>query len=87
MVSLERPATPTHVPDLVSHGGARAGSAIYGPFPARRVPSPTPKRREGAGLPCPDSAGYNPACPSLVPKGRAQDGNQNTPVGLGLSHI
>jgi hypothetical protein len=46
-----------------------------------------PWGRAGAGLRCPDSAGYNPACPSRVPKGRAQDGYQNEPAGLGLSHI
>ena len=38
------------VPDLVSRGAARAGSAIYRPFPARRVPSPT--LRGGRGQSC-----------------------------------
>ena len=72
---------------ISSPTAARARVQPYRPFPARRVPSPTLKRRAGAGLPCPDSAGYNPACPSRVPKGRAQDGNRNAPSGLGLSHI
>ncbi len=45
-----------------------------------------PSGRVGAELLCPDSAGYNPACPSRVPKGRAQDGYRNASAGLGLSH-
>ena len=45
-----------------------------------------PSGRAGAGLLCPDSAGYNPACPSRVPKGRAQNGYLNATAGLGLSH-
>ncbi len=45
-----------------------------------------PSGRAGAELLCPDSADYNPACPSRVPKGRTQDGDRNAPAGLGLSH-
>ena len=45
-----------------------------------------PSGRAGAELLCPDSAGYNPACPSRVPKGRAQNRYLNAPAGLGLSH-
>ena len=86
------PACPSRVPKGRAQDGNRntpvgPGLSHISAFPAQSVPLPTPKRRAGAGLPCPDSAGYNPACPSRVPKGRAQDGNRNTPVGLGLSHI
>jgi hypothetical protein len=51
---------------------AHAGSAIYWLLPPETRPG-LPLGEDGAGLLCLDSSGHNPACPSRVPKGRAQE--------------
>ncbi len=49
-----------------------SGLSHISAFPAQSVPLPTPKRRAGAGLVCPDSVGYQARTGCLAPMGTVQ---------------